>query len=150
MNSQPVAIKVLKPHVEKSKILRFIKVSEALKGGPNILELIDVVKDPETNDPVLIIELLEHDEIQKIKKSFNYKDIRHYMYQILQTLDYAHSKGIFHRDMKLINMAFEHSKRKVTILDWGLADFYHPNQEYFDNDVPRARKSPEVMLKYSF
>ena len=41
------------------------------------------------------------------------------MYQILKTLDYANSKGIFHRDLKVDNIAIDHANRKLKIIDWG-------------------------------
>ena len=71
------------------------------------------------------------------------------MYQILKTFDYAHSKGIINRDVKLLNLGIETSKRKVTIIDWGNAEFYHPYEEYWLNTTPKARKSPEEILDYS-
>ena len=52
------------------------------------------------------------------------------MYQALKALDYANSLGIMHRDLKLTNLAIDHPNRKLTILDWGLADFYSPDKEY--------------------
>ena len=39
------------------------------------------------------------------------------MYKILVGLDYAHSQGSMHRDLKT---------NDVYIIDWGLADFYIP------------------------
>ena len=71
------------------------------------------------------------------------------MYQILKALDYTNSKGIMHRDIKIGNLAFDHSKRKVTIIDWGLADFYRPDEEY-GNPGTRCYKAPEIMLKEKF
>lgn len=39
-------IKVLKP-VKKKKIQREIKILQNLKGGPNIVSLLDIVRDPQ-------------------------------------------------------------------------------------------------------
>lgn len=54
-NYQKTVIKVLKP-VKKKKIKREIKILQNLSGGPNIVALLDVVRDPQVccSSPVLI------------------------------------------------------------------------------------------------
>ena len=47
-NDEKVVVKILKP-VKKKKIKREIKILENLRGGPNIINLLDVVKDPVVN-----------------------------------------------------------------------------------------------------
>ena len=46
-------IKVLKP-VKKRKIKREIKILQILKGGKNIVELIEIVRDPASKTPSLV------------------------------------------------------------------------------------------------
>jgi casein kinase II subunit alpha len=52
------------------------------------------------------------------------------MYKILKALDYAHSRGIMHRDLIPGNIMFDHKKREVKIIDWGISDFFHMNKDY--------------------
>ena len=52
LNQQKCVIKVLKP-VKKKKIKREIKILQNLTGGPNIIGLLDVVRDPEVNNGIL-------------------------------------------------------------------------------------------------
>jgi len=40
--------------VKKRKIRREIKILEILKGGVNIVELLDIVKDPASKTPSLV------------------------------------------------------------------------------------------------
>ena len=60
VTSEKVVIKILKPGgfslilVKKTKIRREIKILETLKGGTNIIELLDVVRDPATKTPALV------------------------------------------------------------------------------------------------
>ncbi|XP_040354107.1 casein kinase II subunit alpha'-like isoform X2 [Herpailurus yagouaroundi] len=44
-NNERVVVKILKP-VKKKKIKREVKILENLRGGTNIIKLIDTVKDP--------------------------------------------------------------------------------------------------------
>lgn len=48
-----VVVKVLKP-VRKKKIRREIKILQILKGGPNIIDVKDIVRDPVTKTPSLV------------------------------------------------------------------------------------------------
>ena len=60
--------------------------------------------------------------------TFTDKDLRYYTFQVLKALDYCHSNGIMHRDVKPHNVMIDHNLRKLRLIDWGLAEFYHPEQ----------------------
>ena len=48
VNSERCVIKVLKP-VKKKKIKREIKILQNLAGGPNVVQLLDIVRDPQVS-----------------------------------------------------------------------------------------------------
>lgn len=52
VNNEKCVIKVLKP-VKKKKIKREIKILQTLSGGPNIVALLDVVRDNQVTFPTL-------------------------------------------------------------------------------------------------
>ena len=42
----------------------------------------------------------------------------------------------------------DHENRKLRLIDWGLAEFYHPQQEYNVRVASRYFKGPELLLDY--
>lgn len=35
-----------------------------------------------------------------------------------------------HRDVKPHNVMIDHDQKQLRLIDWGLAEFYHPGREY--------------------
>lgn len=138
-------IKILKP-VMKKKIKREIRILQNLCGGPNIVKLIDVVRDPQSKTPSLIFEYINNTDFKTLYPTFTDADIRFYMFEILKALDYCHSQGIMHRDVKPHNVMIEHESRKLRLIDWGLAEFYHPQKEYNVRVASRYYKGPELLV----
>ncbi|KAL4623721.1 casein kinase II subunit alpha isoform X1 [Arapaima gigas] len=146
-NNEKVVVKILKP-VKKKKIKREIKILENLRGGPNLITLVDIVKDPVSRTPALVFEHVNNTDFKQLYQTLTDYDIRFYMYEILKALDYCHSMGIMHRDVKPHNVMIDHENRKLRLIDWGLAEFYHPGQEYNVRVASRYFKGPELLVDY--
>lgn len=146
-NKEKCVIKILKP-VKKKKIKREIKILENLRGGPNIITQLEVVKDPWSRTPALIFEHVNNTDFKHLYQNFGDFDIRFYLYELLKALDYSHSMGIMHRDVKPHNVMIDHENKKLRLIDWGLAEFYHPNQEYNVRVASRYFKGPELLVDY--
>lgn len=149
VNYQKCVIKVLKP-VKKKKIKREIKILQNLAGGPNIVALLDVVRDSQvttssssrprcdlsslysesdissqtmdwvsdvekmqSKTPSLIFEYVNNTDFRSLYPKFNDFDVRYYIFELLKALDFCHSKGIMHRDVKPHNVMIDHENRKV-------------------------------------
>ena len=144
VNYQKCVIKVLKP-VKKKKIKREIKILQNLAGGPNIVALLDVVRDSQVSrerhlpsspsdqcedqdsdsqstasdyttqskTPSLIFEYVNNTDFRSLYPKFNDLDVRYYILELLKALDFCHSKGIMHRDVKPHNVMIDHENRKV-------------------------------------
>lgn len=140
-------IKVLKP-VKKKKIKREIKILQNLMGGPNVVQLIDVVRDPQSKTPSIITEYIDNTDFKVLYPTFTDYDVRYYIFELLKALDFCHSRGIMHRDVKPHNVMIDHEKRKLRLIDWGLAEFYHPHMEYNVRVASRYFKGPELLVDF--
>lgn len=65
-NNEKVVVKILKP-VKKKKIKREIKILENLRGGTNIIRLVDTVKDPVSRTPALVFEYINNTDFKVLK-----------------------------------------------------------------------------------
>jgi len=138
-------IKILKP-VREKKIRREIKILRNLDGGTNIIRLMDVVRNPQTKTPALIFEFIDNTPLKTFYAQITDYDVRFYMYELLKALDFAHSNGIIHRDVKPQNVMIDHKRKVLRLIDWGLAEFYHPEMEYNVRVASRHYKGPELLV----
>ncbi|EEA22143.1 Casein kinase II subunit alpha' [Talaromyces marneffei ATCC 18224] len=147
VNYQKCVIKVLKP-VKKKKIKREIKILQNLSGGPNVVALLDVVRDNQSKTPSLVFEFVNNTDFRTLYPRFVDYDVRYYIFELLKALDFCHSKGIMHRDVKPHNVMIDHENRKLRLIDWGLAEFYHKGTEYNVRVASRYFKGPELLVDF--
>lgn len=83
VNYQKCVIKVLKP-VKKKKIKREIKILQNLSGGPNVVALLDVVRDSQSKTPSLIFEYVNNTDFRNLYPKFVDYDVRYYMFELLK------------------------------------------------------------------
>ncbi|PJF19430.1 CMGC/CK2 protein kinase [Paramicrosporidium saccamoebae] len=138
-------VKVLKP-VRSKKIKREVKILQNLAGGPNIIQLKDLVIEPESRTPAFIFELVKNVEYRTLYPTLQDHDVRYYIFQLLRALDFAHSRGIMHRDVKPHNVMIDSETKTLRLIDWGLAEFYHPGVAYNVRVASRYYKGPELLV----
>lgn len=117
-----------------------------LGGHPNVVSLLDVVCDPLTRTPCLIFEYVNNTDWRVLYPTLSLFDIRYYIFEVLKALDFSHARGIMHRDVKPQNIMIDHETRQLRLIDWGLAEFYHPSQEYSARVASRHYKGPELLV----
>ncbi|MCO5612057.1 hypothetical protein L7F22_066319 [Adiantum nelumboides] len=83
VNNERCIIKILKP-VKKKKIKREIKILQNLCGGPNIIKLLDIVRDPQSKTPSLVFEYVNNTDFKVLYPTLTDYDIRYYIYELLK------------------------------------------------------------------
>lgn len=140
-------VKILKP-IKGKKIKREMKILQNLKGGINIITLYDIVKDNVLKINGIVMEYLNGIDYKDFFNNITSGDIRYYMYELLKALDYCHSMGIMHRDIKPQNILIDYKQKVLKVIDWGLSEFYHPGEEYSARVASRYFKGPELLVNY--
>ena len=92
------------------RVYREIEVMEQLVGHPNLVELVQVIDDPEDDAIVLVIEymsegaLMTFDHQEKMYIGDTDLDVIRLAKDLLTGLEFMHSLGICHRDIKPENL----------------------------------------------
>ena len=101
------------------KIIENVEVIKKLK-HPNILEYFSVWYDETNNKAVIITELLQGGNLRehrKFQKKLKIKLIKKWIKQILLALDYLHSNGYIHHDIKCQNILVDRITGNLKIGD---------------------------------
>jgi casein kinase II subunit alpha len=144
-----VALKVMKP-VRPLKYNREAKILMNLREGPNIVNLIEIVENPETGQLTFVFEYVSTTDFGELPVKFTDRDLKYYLFQLLRALQYAHQRGIMHRDIKPQNVLYDTATRSLRLIDWGLAEFYHPNRRYNIHVASRNYKAIELLVDYQY
>lgn len=139
-------IKILKPHKDQ-RYKREIWMLQKLK-HPNIVNLLDVVKNKENNQTSLIFDYSPQFNTIKLFYSMTYYDIQTYSKQILSALDYAHKQGIVHRDIKPGNIVICPFTKIAKIIDWGIAEQKHLCKS--SKVGTKGYKAPELLFDLDY
>ena len=145
--NEKVVIKILKP-ITKVKIKREICILYTLKKCPNIVKILDVIKENYSEIFCIICKSISGIELKNFYMGISPQDLKFYMYKIIECLEYSHRKKIMHRDIKLTNIAINKETKELNIYDWGLSDFYIKDYKYTLTIGSRYYKAPELFMEY--
>jgi serine/threonine protein kinase len=102
---------------------------------PNIVEVLNVGKDPVTKQYFIVMEFVEGGNLRDvlaIRKKFQPVEALKLLGDIVAALAYAVSRGVTHRDIKLTNILIS-TQGVAKLVDYGLARIY--SSKYFtDSD----------------
>ncbi|KAM7482072.1 hypothetical protein LguiB_006655 [Lonicera macranthoides] len=117
---------------------------------PNVMKLEGLVTSKASGNLYLVFEYMEHD-LAGLAASpaikFSEQQIKCYMLQLLRGLEYCHSHGVLHRDIKGSNLLIGNDGN-LKIGDFGLATFFHtnPKQPLTSRVVTLWYRPPELLL----
>ena len=122
-----VAVKLLHPQFadDPEFLERFRREARAAArlSHPNIVSIYDVGEDVETRTPFIVMELVDGENLkERIQRAapLAEREIRSLGAALAATLEYAHSRGIIHRDVKPQNVLLgEDGRPRLT--DFGIA-----------------------------
>lgn len=146
-----VALKRIRMEGEKDGFpvtaVREIKLLQSLR-HPNIVQLQEVMV--EKHDCFMVFEYLSHDLTGLLNHPTFKLDAaqrKHLARQIFEGLDYLHTRGVLHRDLKAANILVS-SDGILKIADFGLARFYAKRHQldYTNRVITIWYRSPELLL----
>ena len=120
-----VAIKVLREQYATNDqfLARFRREAQSAAGlaHPNIVDVYDVGRDGDTW--YIVQELIDGTDLANLirqRGQFTVADATEVIAQVAAALDYAHSKGLIHRDVKPHNILID-SRGTAKVVDFGIA-----------------------------
>src|SRR5690349_7475936 len=96
----------------------FSKFSKKIEDN-NVLKIIDGFY--QNDDIFLILPYQNHKKFTDFFIDFPLKDLKHYMYSLLCSLENIHKIGIVHRDLKPDNFLYDKETRTYCLIDFGLS-----------------------------
>ncbi len=110
---------------------RFVREAQTagILSHPNIVTIHDIGEDPETQTSFIAMEYIEGKNLKMLlaeKTKFPYEHVAEMVAEVAEALDYAHRKGIIHRDVKPANIIIT-ADGKVKITDFGIAKIASSN-----------------------
>ena len=122
-SSDPGAMAVMKRFEQECSVLSAVS-------HPNIVQYLGVHQDPDTQLPVLLMELMDESLTQFLEQtqdSLPYHTQVDICHDIALALAYLHSNGIIHRDLSGNNVLLI-GRNKAKVTDFGMAKFFDANR----------------------
>ena len=152
--NKKVAIKIM----EKSKIAEKDDLERIIREMNMVTEfnhknVIKVYEMFETKSSFLIImEYCEGGELFDYivqKKRLSEDEAAYFYYQLINGIEYIHSKGVVHRDLKPENILLD-KNNVLKIIDFGLSNYYKPGKFLVTPCGSPCYASPEMVSGYKY
>jgi eukaryotic-like serine/threonine-protein kinase len=125
---RPVAVKLLAEHLAEDAdfVARFRReaLSAARLQHPNIVQVFDSGRDPESQRHYIVMEYVDGPSCADLLREHKMLDLEwtiHLLRDSCHGLDYAHRAGVVHRDVKPGNLLVNRETNTTKLADFGIA-----------------------------
>ena len=135
LTNEKMAIKVESIKTNSGTIKHEARIINRIQGGKGIPRLINYIE--EKGSQFLLIEMLGpslNDLFDSCNKKVSLKTVLTLGYQMINRLEFIHSKGVVHLDIKPENFLFgiESKKHTLYLIDYGLSQKYIERKRHVD------------------
>jgi len=136
-----VAVKEIRIFSKKN-LIREMQTLIALSNVSSTLKIIGITGN--VSNPTIIYSY--HSSTKNGYINMSISDFKWWLKSMLTTLAEIHSMGVIHRDIKLGNVLTDLEKREITIIDFGLSEFFRPKHERNPKVGCIRLKAPELVI----
>eukprot|EP00798_Chlamydomonas_sp_ICE-L_P021682 gene21682-28705_t len=129
----------------KWRLMQELKIMNDLQGGPNIIRVMDVVEDRELHQPAVILEFVKS-TLHEAHMGLKPEVVQLLLYKLISALNFTHSKGYMHLDIKPRNVMVDPGTHKLRLVDWNEAERYVPGEMYSVKVMTLQYKAPELLM----
>jgi serine/threonine protein kinase len=149
-NQEKVAIKKIRFAEEENGIpsvrIREISINKILK-HPNIVNLLDIIT--KEYKILLVFEHLDYDlktYLQYIIGEIDQNTVKYIIFQILEGINYCHSRSVLHRDLKPDHIVID-KNLNVKLINFSLARTFGVPEKLFTLEIQSLwYKAPEILF----
>eukprot|EP00798_Chlamydomonas_sp_ICE-L_P021693 gene21693-28716_t len=127
------------------RLMRELMIMNDLQGGPNIIKVMDVVQERKLHQPAVILEFVGS-TLHDVRMGLKPVEVQLLLYKLISALNFTHSKGYMHRDIKPRNVMADPITKKLRLVDCNEAERYIPGEMYSTRVMTQQYKAPELLV----
>ncbi|GMK54719.1 hypothetical protein CspeluHIS016_0113050 [Cutaneotrichosporon spelunceum] len=132
-----VALKKILVTSSPARVENELSILENLRGCRHVSPLVTAFRDED--QVVIVLPFHACDDFRYFYRLMDPPKIRAYMTCLLRALKDIHARGIIHRDVKPANFLFDYESGHGVLVDFGLAERYHPPRKATCQHEPATR-----------